>query len=1011
MPKRSQYPTVRAAVFACFAWLVLFSTSLQGSEALPEYPDPLESSDHRVVAVDVADIYGPLREFLTFESKVSARYTLVILDKAEPTGVTALRAYAMKLHVYWAENIDAENEILIVFMQSTGDLWMVPGQLWTQMGFEGSEISAVIRGSAFPEGVAATEYAKALSDLVLSVDVRLAELKLEKLSEEQIFGSELERAWSRLSRMKGAVARHKADSGVHSLVGLAEDLLDDTEALRTRPAQARRNIRRAQHTMDTAQRYVDDTRRTKTLWDRLLPILAGLLILIGVGLVVWRSRGSESTAKAQAKDRVEDWAERLGRVEIRLLEVQNSHPSVYGTAGLYNRFEGASLEQYTIVGRKSDEVFVCCHVLKSRLEEARAQLKLAGDSADDEHHQKIVSLLEDDILEVGVSSQEKMDYRRLVPDEWGDRRSARAWLEWVETPAYDWLEPLRELDEALRQAPMQLVEAKRSLKRAQSALLGLEHLGIDTTRFAHLFSSITPRLANMEKQIWTDPLGTMQGMESFRVETADLESSATACMDSVRSARTGLTGLREQLERVETLRKDTETSIGEPGFEPEAMLADALDRYAELIDAVVGTNPERTSELAQEIVERSELFHRLVDTALEARGSMEAELERLTAELEDMEGSYPDANARLDELETKNNDVALTVLRGRVEEVENLLGFARQCAAAFDGGQVQGLRSREVLRRFEGALGAARTVFDELEDVNDNFAELRNEALQHLQDVERDIAMVKQMVDRDARFAPADHGEQVKRYASELARLRHELHVDRPDCVGLHRICVQLGRDVRKILDLSVSAQREYQLTGVLQEEVRALADQVSVHVSLAEFEDSPARERYEQGRVLLAQIRADLACQANPDWKQANRILTRAQRLLKDSEFIAHERLNDENVARRAIADVYSLRAELALSRPDVAGSEADDLDMRMSEAQSYLEAGQYGEAIAAVRGIETVLNALADKAATDAQVGTTEMPDAEDVRWEALHLWAQTPRGGDGAFGTTSGASGFTV
>ena len=96
---------------------------------------------------------------------------------------------------------------------------------------------------------------------------------------------------------------------------------------------------------------------------------------------------------------------------------------------------------------------------------------------------------------------------------------------------------------------------------------------------------------------------------------------------------------------------------------------------------------------------------------------------------------------------------------------------------------------------------------------------------------------------------------------------------------------------------------------------------------------------------------------------------------------------------------------------RREQASRIADDLDMRMSEAQSYLEAGQYGEAIAAVRGIETVLNALADKAATDAQVGTTEMPDEEDVRWEALHLWAQTPRGGDGAFGTTSGASGFTV
>ncbi|MBR56555.1 MAG: hypothetical protein CMH54_00695 [Myxococcales bacterium] len=1005
----SQYRTVRAAILVGFVWLLLFSTKLHASDSLPAYPPALDSSAHRIAVVGVADVYDPFRAFLVFDSQVSAKYTVAVIGKPSSEKPTGLRDYAARLQGHWSQSLDPNYGVLIVFAQTDGTIWMVPGTSWAQLGFEGAEISAVVEKSGFAGRVEKTEYAEALSDLVVAVDARLTRLKQETVSGEQNVGAELERAWSRLQRMKEAVVRYKASSGVHDLVRLAEELLDDTESLRARPVQALRSIRRAQQTMDTAQRYVEDSRPTRSFLDRSLPILVGLLILLCVWLAFWRGRGPAPISDKESKKRVEDWAQRLERLERRILDLQNSYPSVYGTAGLYERLEGLSHEKFSFAGRKSDELFMCCHVLKLRLEDARLQLKLAEDVEESDQHRKVLSLLEDDVLEVGMMSQENLDFRCLVPDEWGDRRPAGEWLEWAEGPLDEWIGTLRLLDEALRDVPMQLVQSKRSLKVAQSALRALDRLGVDTMRYAHLFTAITPRLSRMEKMIWTDPLAAVEAMESFRAETAQLESSASVSIDSVRMARAGLTRLRQEVERVEGLRKEN-SFIGEPGFEPEGMLADALERYGELVDAVVVINPDRTVELAQEIVDRGEQLHQLVNTALEVPGSVEEELERLTAELEEMESSYPEATARLDELETKNNDAALTVLRGRVQEIEGLLAFARQCAATFASDAKAGLRSREVLQRFGRALGAARTVFDELEDVDDNFAELRNEALQHLQDVERDVAMVKQMLDRDPRFAAPDLGDQVKQQSSELTRLRHELQLDRPDCVGLHRACVRLHEEAHKVLEESVVAQREYQRTGVLQEEVRALADQVSVHVSLEEYEGSPARERYEQGRVLLAQIRADLACQANPDWHQAARVLSRAQRLLRDAEWIAHEKLNEENVARRSIAEIHSLRAELALSRPDLGGFQTPELNALMVEAQGHLEAERYGQAIATARNVEKELDALADQATIDTQAGITALPDEEDVRWEALHLWARTPEGGD-AFGTTSGASGFTV
>ncbi|MEM7249386.1 MAG: TPM domain-containing protein [Acidobacteriota bacterium] len=442
--------------------------------------------------------------------------------------------------------------------------------------------------------------------------------------------SELAKLESRLD-----AAPYQARS-VASMLAVGAGTLESVATTRAQPADPfalDAQLSGAEQQLARASERLDDADRSHHFRTVVLPRAAGVILLAAALIIVWALRRRRQEHLEVTMEEIDRWDSSLDLAATRLLALEDDHPLLFGATNLSERFTGKTAEQFQLMAEGVDTLFLGHARARMLLEEARALVASAGPLSArriDEAREILTT------REVEVGRERLKGVHLFLPDTRIATRPGAALLTDLASGYESSVQHVADMEDLLRRLPELRHELLGHLAAIETQLhdLAQDH---DVAALHREHAALGERRLPLAEMADPDPLQSEPWLMQLRDDAAALLARLTTIRDAVsvlaRLETDTVPAIRERLLAIE---RDEGFAVGEPGFEPAAMLH-AIERLGrECRRALTAANAEDCSGKSEAAAATVGELDELIEATLSSRagsGARLTALEQRAAEL------------------------------------------------------------------------------------------------------------------------------------------------------------------------------------------------------------------------------------------------------------------------------------------------------------------------------------------------------------------------------------------
>ncbi len=989
--------------------VVLVAVASLGWTPVPHFPTD------RVATAGVADTFDPLRSFLdSFESEVDASYVVAVVANSDPQNRVGpawgddTGAYIDLVVEQWRSSLDPVRGVLVLIAVENRDVIVHPGSAWTELGFERGAVVATIDSSRFGAQARAGDYAGALMTLVQAIDGEIARRVANRTRRIEFAQQNLDAQRAAVSglRARAAAAEYTHDAELHiadaetQLDAAADQLLSTDEVDRERAYVA---TGAAGTSLARAEAELERGERARFLRRRLFPTLVGIVAAAALVLAILLRVRRRRELRWPAEERIASWDTMLARAGERLIELGNEHPVLLGRDDLDTWYDGESRPRVHDLARRVDDLFIAFEVCTRLVGEAR---ELVTRCRFPRVHGFVAAAAKLGSDEVVARTEDVADHRLFLPESREIRRPAAELMEQMDRDYTQLRHDVGRLEATFEDAWAEVDGIVGELRSAEVAREALRVRDLVVPALEARARSVADQFDTLRGRSQRDPLGqrapaTELGRAARELQ-ADCERAADAWMAIVDDVRPETEAARA---RIAKLREEEHMRLDEPGFEPDVLLAGAL-QAAELVEiAVEGSRFDVGAQWAETARAHVAELVGLLDATLAARDGVPERVAAGHRQAGELRADLPDWRDQLADLAVRHADSALRPALDNVEEAEVALEFAdtalADAARASSAEEQRYLTAEELVARAESALTAVADLFDEIDTRSDDLARAHGRWSTLLEQARPRVAAIRSLLDGDPTFASRATLDAGRALDDALATTEESGARERPDWFSACAAAEALSALADEVDGRARNERAAHAAVERLRPIVDALRDSVRRYLDSSEADRQHANRRFDEAMATLSA--ADAALEAErPRWVAVRELLETAQGYFAEAQAAAERDRRADEHARNALAAAGA--AVQRTDRPYGHGVAADLTDARrnLEQGRRALLSQTYEEAATMAAAARTSAAEASRAAERDAGVRADAVLAAAQEAIRRTHR----PRSSWGPAGNSSGS-----